>query len=214
MADSTMTTPPGSAVVERAVVLGYRASPAQHLQQEMTQGSGAAVALREVPFLTQIGLRAVPGTPAGDALEAALGTTLPRQVGEVTGTGDPAVLWLSPDEFLAVGPDEAACGVATTEYAGRLADALGSEPGQVVDLSANRTTLELHGPRAQDVLDKSCQLDLHPREFAVGRAAVTLLETSPVLLWRTEEQTWRVMPRASFATHVVHWLLDGMKEYL
>lgn len=209
--NATLTAPRTEAV------LAYRASPVQHLAAEMAAGSGEQVRLRELPFRTQVGLRAVPGTPAGDALEAALGTSLPRRVGEVTGTpdgtGEPAVLWLSPDEFLAVAPDEALTGVATSEYTGRLAGALGAEPGQVVDVSANRTTLELSGPQARTVLDKSCHLDLHPREFPVGRAVATLLDKTPVIIWHTAPDTWRVMPRASFAVHVARWLLDGMREF-
>ncbi|KAE8764163.1 sarcosine oxidase subunit gamma [Georgenia thermotolerans] len=198
----------------RAQVLAHRRSPAHHLHEEMTAGSGDAVALREVPFLTQVALRAEPGTPGGDAVEAALGAALPRRVGEVTaGAGGLAVLWLAPDEFLAVAPDEAESGVLTTEYAGRLAAALGERPGQVVDLSANRTTLELSGPAARSVLDKGCRLDLHPRVFPVGAAVATQLGATPVILWRTAEQTWRVLVRASFATHTVRWLLDGMREY-
>lgn len=214
MAENTMTM--ASPAVDRSTVLRCRRSPAHDLTAEMAAGWGEQVRLRELPFLTQIGLRVQPGTPAGDALEAALGAPLPRRVGEVTGTpdgsGDLAVLWLSPDEFLLVGPDEAV-GVATTAIAGRLADALGAEPGQAVDLSANRTTLGLSGPRARTVLEKGCHLDLHPREFPVGRAVLTLLDKTPVIVWRTGGDTWRVMPRASFATHVVRWLLDGMREF-
>lgn len=125
------------------------------------------------------------------------------------GSSAGAVLWLAPDEFLVVGPDEAESGVVAT----RLAATLAAQPGQVVDVSANRTTLELSGPRAREVLDKSCRLDLHPREFPVGQALVTLLESVGVILWRTGEDTWRVMPRGSFSTHVVRWLLDGMREF-
>lgn len=198
----------------RAEVLGHRRSPAHDLYDEMASGSADAVALREVAFLTQVALRAEPGTAGGDALEAALGTALPRRVGEVSvGPEGLAVLWLAPDEFLAVAPDEAESGVLTTEYAARLAGALGDRPGQVVDLSANRTTLELSGPAARAVLDKSCRLDLHPRVFPVGAAVATQLGATPAILWRTEEQTWRVLVRSSFTTHVVRWLLDGMREY-
>ena len=205
----------GSApATRRAEVLAHRRSPAQHLRAEMEQGSTDAVRLREVPFLTQIALRAVPGTPASAALEAALGTRLPRQVGEVSeGPDGLRVLWLAPDEFLAVAPDEAGSGVRTTDHAGRLAKALGDRPGQVVDVSANRTTLELSGAVARSVLDKSCRLDLHPRAFPVGNAVATHLGATPAVLWCTAEQTWQVMVRPSFATHVVRWLLDGMREY-
>lgn len=201
--------------VDRGAVLGLRRSPAKDLAEEMLQGSGEAVRLRELPFLTQVAIRATPGR-AG-ALAGGLGVSLPTSVGEVSGAADGsdlAVLWLSPDEFLSVGPDESQTGISPEAYAGGLADALGSEPGQVVDVSANRTTLELSGAQARSVLEKSCEIDLHPREFAVGTAVATLLGSTGVILWRTGAETWRVMPRASFATHVVRWLLDGMREYV
>jgi len=51
--------------------------------------------------------------------------------------------------------------------------------------------------------------------LTIARKAVpTLLESTGVVIWRTAEDTWRVMPRASFSTHVVRWLLDGMREYV
>lgn len=218
MAEDTATR--NTATISSAVdpaVLAHRRSPAQHLADEMARGSGEDVRLRELQFLTQTTLRTVPGGPGSAALEKALGLPLPVKIGEVTGAADgrgEAVLWLGPDEFLAIGPDEAETGVPAAQVAIRLGSALGDQRGQAVDVSANRTTLELSGPRARSVLEKSCELDLHPREFPVGKAVVTLLESTGVVIWRTGEDTWRVMPRASFATHVVRWLLDGMREYV
>ena len=85
--------------------------------------------------------------------------------------------------------------------------------GAVVDLSANRTTLELSGPSARSVLEKGCHYDLHPRSFPPGTAVSTELGPVPVLLWKTDEHTFRILPRASFADYVVHWLLDAMTEF-
>lgn len=203
-----------SSTPDRGQVLAHRRSPAHDLAETMERGSGASVRLREVPFLTQITLRVALGSPASARLEDALGTTLPRRVGEVTADGDGlSVLWLAPDEFLAMGPDESDSGVSTTEFADRLAAALDGHRGQVVDVSANRTTFELSGPQSRLVLDKSVRIDLHPRVFPVGSAAVTHLGATPAILWRTGDQTWRGLVRASFAGHVATWLLDGMREY-
>jgi sarcosine oxidase, subunit gamma len=83
----------------------------------------------------------------------------------------------------------------------------------VVDLSANRTTLELSGPSARAVLEKGCALDLHPREFVVGSAYVTLIGSVPVFLWKVEEETYRILPRSSFADFLGRWLLDAMAEF-
>ena len=75
------------------------------------------------------------------------------------------------------------------------------------------TVLVLEGPGAREVLEKSVALDLHPRVFGVGRAEATLLSTIPVVLVRSGEQTWRIMPRASFAEHTARWFMDGMTEF-
>ncbi|MFB6847304.1 sarcosine oxidase subunit gamma family protein [Streptomyces sp. NPDC056373] len=66
-------------------------------------------------------------------------------------------------------------------------EALGRDPGSVVDVSANRTTLELSGPSARQVLEKACPLDLHPRFFGPGRAVSTTVGPVAVLLWQTGE---------------------------
>lgn len=202
-------------MVERSAVLERRRSPLQQLAGELESGSGAEVTLREIPFLAQIGLRADPGSPSAVALEWTLTGGLPAGVGDVTELSDDRhVLWMGPDEFLLVAPDEADGGTDPARVTDALSAALGDLPGQVVDLSANRTTLELRGPRAQEVLDKSCRLDLDPVSFPAGSALVTLLGTVSVILWRVEQDTWRIMPRASFATHTARWLLDGVREFV
>lgn len=205
-----------------------RRSPLAHLAQQMqerTVRGERGVALREVPFLTMVGLRVVPGTAAAESVAAAAGVPLPGGHGQVAGTPDgTAVLWLGPDEFLLVGPEgagpaevgPAGSGLPGHDGAGTaagLARALGTEPGQAVDLSANRTTLELSGPSARAVLEKGCPIDLHPRAFGPGTAVATTLGPVQVLLWQTAEQVYRVLPRASFADYTARWLLDAMAEY-
>ncbi len=189
---------------------GLRRSPASHLAEAMeaaTVEGTRAVALREVAFATQLGLRAAAGSAGHAALAAATGVGLPASAGEVAGSVQgTAVLWLGPDEFLVITPENGA-------LAGELVEALGDAPGQVVDLSANRSVLELTGPSAPLVLRKSCPTDLHPRAFGVNQAVTTTLANIPVLLWRTGEQSWYILPRASFTEHTVHWLLDAMTEF-
>jgi len=197
----------------RGAATGRRQSPAAHLAAEMAglgERSEGAVALQELAFAVQVGLRARPGTPSAEALEKVLGLPLPTGVGQVS--GDPLgqhVVWMSPDEFLAVDVSrEQALGDADA-----LEQALEGLPGQAVDLSANRTILELTGPRARQVLEKGCHVDLHPRAFAVGTAVVTQLGPVPVVLHRYAEGGFRVYPRASFADYLVRWMLDASEEY-
>jgi sarcosine oxidase subunit gamma len=35
----------------------------------------------------------------------------------------------------------------------------------------------------------------------------------PAILWKTGEESFRVLPRASFADFLGRWLLDAMREY-
>lgn len=183
-----------------------RHSPLADRTEELQAASSAAVAIREVPFTTQVGLRAEPGTEGHTVLAEALGG-LPSKVGDVVGNVEStAVLWLSPDEFLAIDQPD-------TQLADRLTDVLGDRSGQVLDLSANRTIIELSGQAAALVLRKSCPLDLHPRVWTVNQAYVTEVAQTPVILWRVAEDTWWIAPRISFANHVTNWLLDGMIEF-
>jgi sarcosine oxidase, subunit alpha len=82
-----------------------------------------------------------------------------------------------------------------------------------VDVSAQRTTLELRGPRSRDVLMTGCALDLHPRAFRVGAGAHTLVAQAQVVLHRTTAETYRLLVRASFAGYLADWLLDAMVEH-
>lgn len=189
-----------------------RLSPLHHLREELKAASASGpqgAMLAEIPFTTQIGLRVEPGSATHQALAQATGVGLPERVREVAGSPDDvAVLWLGPDEFLVVAaPDR-------HDLLQALLDALGEHPGQVVDLSSNRTILEITGTSARDALEKGVPADLHPRVFSVGHAVTTTLGPVPVLLWRTDQDVYRVLPRASFADYTARWLIDSVREYM
>ncbi|GAB3522990.1 sarcosine oxidase subunit gamma [Arthrobacter monumenti] len=201
-----------------------RHSPAEHLAGAFAAAGVSGergVQLREVAYVTMISLRVDPASDTAAKLAEVLGTTLPAGCGQ-TATGEGrTVLWQGPDEFLVITDDDAGPLVQT------LAGKLEGTPGSVVDVSANRTTLELSGPSARAVLEKSCALDLHPRAFAPGTAVSTVLAGVPAVLWQLEGRggfpastggpaqapTYRLMPRASFADYLGRWLIDGMAEF-
>lgn len=191
-------------------ISALRRSPLSHLADSFPEHDVAGargVTLREVAFATMAGIRAVPGTPAHEALSAATGVGLPSGPGQVAGAPDgTAVLWQGPDEFLLVAPEG-------TEIVPGLVDALGDQPGSVVDLSANRTILRLEGPGARLVLEKGCPADLHPRVFTPGTATATTLGPIPLFLWQTGPEAYLLLPRASFADYTARWLLDAMTEF-
>ena len=165
--------------------------------------------LRELPFLAQLDLRlGADDVEARDAVESVIGA-LPIEPNTVHGGADAAVLWLGPDEWLVVGPPDGEAALAS-----QLHEALGGARRRVaiVDVSANRTTLELNGPRVRELLEFGCPIDLHPRAFGPGRCAQTLLARANVLIWFVTDEpepVYRLLVRPSFAAYVAAWLADA-----
>lgn len=197
-------------MADLSTLQGLRRSPLHDLAAEIRDAGiagGRSVQLAELPFLTMVGVRVDPESAGARGIDEALGAPLPRRVGETSAAGGHTVLWLGPDEWLVVSEVDAATLVD------RLRAAAGDTPAQVLDLSANRTVIELTGPSARSVLEKGCPADLHPRSFGNGSAIVTSLARVPVLLWKVEAERFRVLPRASLAQYVAVWLLDAMREF-
>lgn len=166
-----------------------------------------SVRVSEWRFTTMVSLRVDPTSPVADAVEATLGLRLPRTVGEVASHGQHSVLWLGPDEWLVVSQTAAEALVPALEQG------VAGAHAAVVDVSANRTVLELQGAAARAVLEKGCPVDLHPRAFGPGNAVSTTLARIPVLLWQVGPQAYRLLPRVSFADYVARWLLDASEEF-
>jgi sarcosine oxidase subunit gamma len=189
-------------------VTALRRSPLAGLAERMRAAvvTGArGVTLTELPFLTMVNVRVDPASEAAVRVGTALGAPLPRRCGDTTASGPRTVLWLGPGEWLVL---------SRSDEAPALRVALGPDPGSVVDVSANRTTLELSGPSARQVLEKGCPLDLHPRAFGPGRAVSTTVGPVAVLLWQVDDApTYRLLPRSSFADYLGRWIVDAMSEF-
>jgi sarcosine oxidase subunit gamma len=187
--------------------MAERSSPLAGVADRLARVTGAAIAMAEVPFLTQLDLRLDPDGPAAAAVGKELGLALPTQPCTSARLGDYDVLWLGPDEWLVVGPPGAA-----DRLTGQLRSAVGAEHASVVDVSAQRTALDLSGANLRDLLAMGCAIDLHPRAFGIGDCVQTVLAHVPVVLLR-RDPGFRVLVRASFAAHLVDWLVDASVEY-
>jgi sarcosine oxidase subunit gamma len=167
--------------------------------------NGGELSIRELPFVSQLNLRADP-KDAGvvQRLAGTLGFALPFSPNTVASKGDRRALWLGPDEWLVVEPD----GGQTALERG-LRDALGQAYGAVTDVSANRTLLEIRGSMARDLLEHGVSIDLDARSFGPGRCAQTLLAKAQVFVERRDESAFVLYARASFASYVANFLLDA-----
>jgi sarcosine oxidase subunit gamma len=174
-----------------------------------------------------VNLRVDPAGPVAARVAALLRVELPTEPNTVVDSAAWSVLWLGPDEWLVVGPDGAAA-----DLVGLLRGLLAGQRGSAVDVSANRTTIELAGPFAREVLEQGCPLDLHPRVFGPGQCVQTMLARAQVVIWRpgdgagsapdgardgtrdgSSEEVFRLLVRGSFAGYLAAWLTDAAGEY-
>jgi sarcosine oxidase, subunit gamma len=148
---------------------------------------------RELVFLAQVDVRADPSTAAR------LG--FPAEPNTVASGPDRDILWLGPDEWLVVGHT----GTAEALVA-ELETTLGGVHHSVVDVSANRTGIELASPSRHELLSTACPIDLHPRSWSDGVCAQTVFGGAQILLQEREGIT-RMFVRPSFAGYVVDLLV-------
>jgi sarcosine oxidase, subunit gamma len=163
------------------------------------------------PFVAMADLRLDAAGTAAAAIAAYLGVYLPTTPSTYVEGETATAIWLGPDEWLITSPflTPEALETALREAVG------GVWSGTVVDVSAQRTTLQLRGEHVRDLLAGGCSLDLHPRVFRRGRAAQTLLGLANVVLMALDDPgtNYQVLVRSSFAGYLADWLIDAATEY-
>ena len=167
---------------------------------------GDGIEIRERPFLAQLLVRMPPTRDALAAVDTGLEVTLPTTPNRLVAArvAGRLAIWLGPDEWLLVDRGEPAAMEA------QVAAVVGPHAGTVVDVSAQRSLLELEGPRVPDLLAAGSSVDFDPSVFDVGSVAQTVLARVDVIVGRGGPQTWHVAVRASFARYLLDWLTDAI----
>ena len=180
--------------------------------QQMNIGSITTVSIREIPGLHTIDLRVAPRTPTFTAVNETLGMELPAKTGQtltksIGSEGEALALCLAPDWWLIVGSQEAEQKLENlrlnTEY-----------HFSFVDVSGQRTTIELEGPNAQKVLAHLWEQDLREKSFPVGSVSQGLMAKAPVIMCHIAPHRYRIMVRSSFALHLWKALSDAAVEWI
>ena len=175
----------------------------------LSAATGGELSIRELPFVSQVNLRADPkDVGLMQRFGGALGFALPMAPNTVASREDRRALWLCHDEWLVVGPvgQEAALEQL-------LRNGLDGAFGSIVDVSANRTLLEIRGPKARELLAHGVPIDLDARSFGPGRCAQTLMAKAQVTVERrNDEAAFHLYIRCSFASYLGGWLLDAAAE--
>ena len=171
----------------------------------MNMGDASTVAMRELPGLSIIDLRVAPGSAAHSAVAEALGVDLPANPGKMSGERSEVYsLCLAPDWWLIVGLPEAFHKV----------DSLRNDHHfSIVDVSGQRTTIELEGPNVREVLAHLWEQDLREKNFPVAGVSQGLMAKAPVIVCHIAPNRFHVMVRSSFALHVWNALADASEEW-
>ncbi|HEX9097667.1 MAG TPA: sarcosine oxidase subunit gamma family protein [Candidatus Dormibacteraeota bacterium] len=188
-----------------------RRSPLADYRERFVAFSTASrgnILVREVPYLAQINFRADPDDAViMRRLASTLGFALPVVPNTTTSQRDRRALWLGPDEWLVVGPDG-----QQQALQHELRNGLDGAYGSIVDVSANRTVLEIGGSTARERLARAVPIDLDARSFGPDRCAQTLFAKAQVVIEGRAEQAVHVYVRTSFASYLADWLLDAAAE--
>jgi len=172
----------------------------------------------ETPLLSQADvsiLKAVPVTrlsyrgreaslkAAGDAFGVALpvkplsNATAPKR----------AALWMGPDEWTLLAPEDELNAVFEAIEA-RLSDT----PHALVDVSHRSQALIVSGSKAEWLLNTGIFIDLSLDSFPVGTVTRTLFHKAPVLVWRIGPDTFLVEAWVSFMDYVAGLLVQAGQE--
>ncbi|UEX79056.1 sarcosine oxidase subunit gamma [Spiribacter halobius] len=175
-------------------------------------------ALDGLPALQHPGVTVAPVLPGGvlnlrgrigeagfrDGVAEALGAAPPAAPNTVARGRGVTLLWLGPDEWLAVADPE------LTPSVEELMARLQGMHAAVTDLGDGQTWIELAGHQARDLLARGCPLDLHPQSFPAGRCAQTRLAQASVLLYALDSGRLWLQVRRSMARYLWSWLAASL----
>lgn len=150
---------------------------------------------------SRISLRAPEKSRA--ALSRALGLKLPEQPKTIAQAGSRTAIWLGPDEWLVLDEPEVDLMAALASV-----KALHS----AADVSHRNQAIMVAGPSVEATLNAGCPLDLSIAAFPVNAATRTVLGKAEIVLWRTEEKTFRVECWRSFADYCFTLLASGARD--
>ena len=178
----------------------------------MNIGTVDTVAIRELPGLHSIDFRVKPGSSTFAAVTKALDFDLPVKPGQssvmlVSRGAEAYALCLAPDWWLLVGFPGAEQQLAPL----RLNN---DHHLSVVNVSGQRTTIELEGPNVREVLAHLWEQDLREKSFPVASVSQGLMAKAPVIVFHFAPFRYRVMVRSSFAFHLCKALVDAAEEWV
>lgn len=164
-----------------------------HVAPETSYAGEPGVTLRERTDYTLAQIASFRGREAelSEAVHARFGVELPTSPKRVV-SGATSFIWAGPGKWLATSTE-------ATDFTGL--------PGAVSDQSDGRSVLSVSGPKAGETLSALISLDLHPRAFATGDAALSHAASISVHLWQADDApTYEIACFRTFAATLWRWI--------
>ena len=152
-------------------------------------------------------LRCVPSAEQLSQIESLLGAALPMEPLTSVTTDAVSIRWIGPDEWLIIVAGEQAFDLETRFYENMTGHY------SLVNVSGGTTIFEVSGSQVVNMLKKSTPVDLHPREFPVGKVVSTVFAKSGVIICRLADDKYELVVRRSFADYLWLWIQDASREY-
>jgi methylglutamate dehydrogenase subunit D len=115
------------------------------------------------------------------------------------------LIWAGPAKWLAVSPDFTIAASLQKVLQGVAA---------VSDHSGSYGLLAISGEKARDMFAKGLALDLHPRKFKPGDAALPVIAHINVHIWQTDEvPSFKLVVPRSMAASFWAWLVHAGSEF-
>jgi len=168
--------------------------------------SAGAVSLEILPDAAKFVFRGRP--PSFAPAAETFGVELPQSANRVQQEGQAKTYWLGPDEWLLEAVEE-----NPTDLFSAMSQELAAYSCSLVDVSHRSDALEIRGSKSEYVLNHGCPLDLSEQQFPVGMCTRTVLGKSPILLSRTERDTFCIDVWRSFSTYVWFLLDEARQEF-
>jgi sarcosine oxidase subunit gamma len=135
------------------------------------------------------------------------GLALPLSPGSVS-DGATGFVWAGPGHWLAVAENDDAL-TFEARLRARLADC-----ASICGQSDGRSVIRIAGQHARDTLAKLVPIDLHPREFGPGHAAVTLAGHIGIHVWQIDAvPSYDIAVFRSLAAALWQSLIDSALEF-
>lgn len=174
----------------------------------MNIGSEKTVFIKEISGIHTIDLRVMPKSDSHKTICQTLNISLPPATGHSQVSGNTIhSLCLAPDWWLLLGYPNAIEKLTLLKMKQEFHFSF-------VDVTGQRTSIEIVGPHARNVLSHIWEQDLRDKYFPVGGVSQGLMVKAPVIMYRLESLKYRLLVRSSFAVHVWKALEDAAVEWM